>query len=65
MIGCLRNRVRKQPIISLYFDFENEPKSYNLEAIARGSQAVCVFEQLNGDYLTRKSFAASGNLIVC
>ena len=24
MIGCLRTRVRKQPIIALYFEFENE-----------------------------------------
>ena len=30
MIGCLRTRVRKQPIIALYFDFENELKFYNL-----------------------------------
>ena len=28
MIGCLRTRVRKQPIIALYFEPENE----NLEA---------------------------------
>ena len=32
MIGCLRTRVRKQPIIALYFDFEKELKFYNLEA---------------------------------
>ena len=32
MIGCLRTRVRKQPIIVLYFDFANELKFYNLEA---------------------------------
>ena len=24
MIGCLRTRVRKQPIIAIYFEFENE-----------------------------------------
>ena len=24
MIGCLRTRVRNQPIIALYFEFENE-----------------------------------------
>ena len=35
MIGCLRTRVRKQPIIVLYFEFENELKFYNLEASAR------------------------------
>ena len=33
MIGCLRTRVRKQPIIALYFEFENELKLYNLEAM--------------------------------
>ena len=32
MIGCLRKRVRKQPIIGLYFEFENELKFYNLKA---------------------------------
>ena len=32
MIGCLRTRVRKQPIIALYFEFENEFQFYNLEA---------------------------------
>ena len=30
MIGCLRTHVRKQPIIALYFEFENELKFYNL-----------------------------------
>ena len=30
MIGCLRTRIRKQPIIALYFEFENELKFYNL-----------------------------------
>ena len=28
--------VRKQPIIALYFEFENELKFYNLEAILTG-----------------------------
>ena len=32
MIGCLRTRVRKQPIIALYFESENELRFYNLEA---------------------------------
>ena len=32
MIGCLRTRVRKQPIIALYFESENVLKFYNLEA---------------------------------
>ena len=32
MIGCLRTRVSKQPIIALYFEFENKLKLYNLEA---------------------------------
>ena len=31
MIGCLRTRVRNQPIIALYFESENELKFYNLE----------------------------------
>ena len=32
MIGWLRTRVRKQPIIMLYFESENELTFYNLEA---------------------------------
>ena len=32
MIGCLRTRVRKQPIIALYFESENELKLNMLEA---------------------------------
>ena len=28
MIGCLQTRVRKKPIIALYFEFENELKCY-------------------------------------
>ena len=32
MIGCLGTRVRKQPIIVLYFESENELEFYNLEA---------------------------------
>ena len=32
MIGCMRTHVCKQPIITLYFVFENELKFYNLEA---------------------------------
>ena len=32
MIGCLRTRVRKQPIIALYFESEHVLKFYNLEA---------------------------------
>ena len=32
MIGCLQTRVLKQPTITLYFEFENELKFYNLEA---------------------------------
>ena len=31
MIGFLRTRVRKQPIIALYFEFETVFKFYNLE----------------------------------
>ena len=32
MIGCMRTRVRKQPIIALYFESETVLKLYNLEA---------------------------------
>ena len=32
MMGCLRTPVRKQPIIALYFESENEVQFYNLKA---------------------------------
>ena len=32
MIGCLWTRVRKQPIIALYFEYETVLKFYNLGA---------------------------------
>ena len=32
MIGCLRTRVHKQPIVALYFESETVLKFYNLEA---------------------------------
>ena len=41
MIGCLRTHVRKQPIIALYFEFENELKFYNLEAWSPASLDDC------------------------
>ena len=34
MIGCLGTRVRKEPIIVLYFELENELELYNLGARA-------------------------------
>ena len=47
MIGCLRTRVRKQPIIALYFEFENELKFYNLEAWVL---VLCLKKRLNIGY---------------
>ena len=40
MIGCLRTRVHKQPIIALYFESENVLKFYNLEARLRSEIAL-------------------------
>ena len=42
MIGCLRTRVRKQPIIALYFESENELKLYNLETAGLVFSTVAV-----------------------
>ena len=39
MIGCVRTRVRKQSIIALYLESENELKFYNLEASMLAAQA--------------------------
>ena len=37
MIGCLRTRVRKQPIVAFYFEFQTVLKLYSLEARAQKS----------------------------
>ena len=42
MIGCLRTRVHKQPIIALYFESELVLKFYNLEAWPRGYKTFFV-----------------------
>ena len=42
MIGCLRTHVRKQPIIVLYIESENELKFYNLEAWSCCSPVIWV-----------------------
>ena len=34
MIGCLRTRVRKHPIVALYFESETVLKLYNLKALS-------------------------------
>ena len=46
MIGCLRTRVRMQPTVALYFEFENELKFYNLEALS--TSILSVFVQQKG-----------------
>ena len=40
MIGCLLTGVRKQPIIALYFESENELQFYNLEAWSLGTHKI-------------------------
>ena len=42
MIGCLRTRICKQPIIALYFESEIVLKFYNREA------RLCNYESLDG-----------------
>ena len=46
MIGCLQTCVCKQPIVALYFEFENELKVYNLEA----RQKYCYLTSSPGDF---------------
>ena len=41
MIGCLR--IRKQPILALYFESENELKFYNLEPRPSNVTMACAF----------------------
>ena len=42
MIGCLRTHVRKQPIIAIYLELENELKIYNLD----GSSATVTCREI-------------------
>ena len=50
MIGCLRTCVHKQPIIALYFEFENGLKFYNLQAWLLGMMKFASLEaNLDGD----------------
>ena len=54
MIGCLRTRVHKQPIIALYFESENERKFYNLEAWStKYTPNMCSFF-VNGEVKTNQ-----------
>ena len=46
MIGCLRTRVRKQPIIALYYEFETILKFHNLEARSRMWSLFCLCNQI-------------------
>ena len=45
MISCLRTRVRKQPIIALYFESETVLQFYNLEAEKVNTVVVPRFEE--------------------
>ena len=43
MIVCLQTRVRKQPIIALYFEFETVLKLYNLKVRTfRMTRVICI-----------------------
>ena len=56
MIGCLRTRVSKQPIIALNIESENELKFYNLEArsLVMGTQQDDYFEHRNRHVKTER-----------
>ena len=60
MIGCLRTRVRKQPIIALYFESENELKFYNLEARPANKHLQEVLQQV-----VIENFAKDSPLTYC
>ena len=51
MIGCLRTRVCKQPIIALYFESENELKFYNLEAWPSDKSVYCKFGNFRENFI--------------
>ena len=68
MIGCLRIRVRKQPIIALYFESETVLKFLNLEAcIQRVTEGKFHFEKcvLDGCFALRHSFLVSVSRSTC
>ena len=58
MIGCLWTRVRKQPIIALYFESENELKFYNLEARPRGHNTFFMLNSSEHEFLQDYKFLA-------
>ena len=57
MIGCLRTRDHKQPIIALYFESETVLKFYNLEARYFTSFPFCEFYSAFNAISRNKLFA--------
>ena len=53
MIGCLRTRVRNQPIIVLYFEFEIKLKFYSLEAMKHNNNLL-IYKSLWQSIFDRK-----------
>ena len=54
MIGCLRTRVRKQQIIALYFESENEPRGLfilpiGVTALKRHDRLIAICASGDGD----------------
>ena len=52
MIGCMQPYVCKQPIIALYFEFENELKFYNL--VARSPSTLARSRKRHARFLEKK-----------
>ena len=60
MIGCLRTRVPKQPIIALYFESETVLEFYNLEAWTNRSYLSIVNYQKKAN---KMSLIRSGTIL--
>ena len=60
MIGCLRTRVHKQPIIALYFEF------YNLEAWLHSDihDAEIVPDNLGYEMIRRDRLSRGGGVLI-
>ena len=54
--------VRKQPIIALYFEFENELKVYNLKASTRCFRTICAKTKPQSVY---PAIETSSNIEIC
>ena len=60
MIGCLRTRVRKQPIIALYFESETVLQFYNLKAMLWSFEKGTILTPLSKNLALQNHMSITG-----